>query len=109
LVASAGSIIGPVSLVSAQSTVVGRIREERPSRRSRRVCANATELRGGIAMKQHVLNDGGHKPGSNKSWRMAGRLETYVTAAVVVAAAALLAVLVYGLMNTGTGTPAWMH
>jgi hypothetical protein len=103
--AGAGSIIGPVSLVSAQSTVVGRTREERPSRRSRGGRANATELRGDIAMKQHVLNDGGHKPGSHKPWR----LETYVTAAVVVAAAALLAVLVYGLMNTGTGTPAWMH
>lgn len=62
-------------------------------------------------MKLHVLNDGGHKPGAHhhKPWRMAGRLETYVTAAVVVAAAALLAVLVYGLMNTGTGTPAWMR
>lgn len=62
-------------------------------------------------MKQHVLNDGGPKPGRHhhKPWRMAGRVEAYVTVAVVIAAAVLLAVLVYGVMNTGSGTPAWMH
>jgi hypothetical protein len=93
------------------STVVGWSREERPLRRSRRGCANATELRGDIAMKQHVLNDGDPKPGRHhhKPWQMAERVETYVTVAVVIAAVVLLAVLVYGVMNTGSGTPAWMH
>ena len=62
-------------------------------------------------MKQQVVHEGGPEPGvqHHKPRRLAQRMESYITAAVVVAVAVLMVVLVYGVMNTGSGTPAWMH
>lgn len=60
-------------------------------------------------MKQevsHQANAGVHHP---KPWRLAEKFESYVGVIMVVAGLVLLGVLAYGVMNTGSGTPSWMH
>ena len=62
-------------------------------------------------MKLQVFHNRDHKAQSHhqSAWRSASRLETYMATAMVVAAAVLLILLAYGIMNTGDGTPSWMR
>jgi hypothetical protein len=62
-------------------------------------------------MKQQLHHDANHplEPHHTKPWRLAEKFEGYLGVAMVVAALVLLAILAYGVMNTGAGTPSWMR
>jgi formate/nitrite transporter FocA (FNT family) len=62
------------------------------------------------------MNQEAHTPGDpalvhhhHKPRRVAQQLEKYMGVAMAAAAVVLLGILAYGLMNTGSGTPSWMH
>lgn len=65
----------------------------------------------GMNMKQEASHQGsgGVEPHHHKPWRIAEKFEGYVGVVMVVAGLVLLAVLAYGVLNTGSGTPSWMH
>ena len=64
-----------------------------------------------MVMKQEASHPVG--PGLDvhhrKPRRLAQKFENYIGAVMAVAGLVLLAVLAYGVMNTGSGTPSWMH
>jgi hypothetical protein len=62
-------------------------------------------------MEPHVLDDGAFPKASptHKRKRWSQRMEAYIGGVTAAAVAVLMILLVYGLMNTGTTTPAWMH
>lgn len=49
------------------------------------------------------------EPHHRKPRRLAQKFEGYIGAAMVIAGLILLAILAYGVMNTGSGTPSWMR
>ena len=54
--------------------------------------------------------DTGHETRHHhKNRHLAERFEGYVGIAMVAAIVVLGAILIYGIMNTGTSTPAWMQ
>jgi hypothetical protein len=63
------------------------------------------------AMKQsaHLGAEQPSKVRHAKSWRIAEVVEGYVGVIMVAAAAVLLVALVFGLSQTGSSAPSWMH
>ena len=65
----------------------------------------------GKVMKQEASHHGnaGVEVHHRKPWRIAEKFEGYVGVVMVIAGLVLLAVLAYGVLNTGSATPTWMR
>jgi hypothetical protein len=62
-------------------------------------------------MKQDVVHggEGAHAVSHRKPKHTAEKIETWMGRAFVLLGAVMLAVLVFAFMQTGSGTPSWMH
>jgi hypothetical protein len=51
----------------------------------------------------------GHEVHKPRPTKVAQQLERYMGVAMAAAAVVLLGILAFGVLSTGSGTPAWMH
>jgi hypothetical protein len=62
-------------------------------------------------MKPEVRHEGAHEPEvhHHRPRHLAEKFEGYIGVAMVIAVFLLLGVLIYGIVQTGSNEPSWMH